>query len=87
MPNSGWPKRALVGPARPEGRRLGVVDRCVEKTALPVGSIRPTMRVTLTVFVVPTLIPPAKAKPRERCDWCGDKFDPDGNCTSCHRPA
>lgn len=45
------------------------------------------MRVTLTAIAVPTVIPEAKATRYERCDWCGGKFNPQGDCRNCHRPA
>ena len=42
---------------------------------------------TLTAVALPTLIPRPKASRVERCDWCGGKFDRDGNCKRCQRPA
>jgi hypothetical protein len=52
----------------------------------PSGNVR-HVPMTLTLVALPTVIPHPKGINVERCEWCGGKFDRDGNCKRCQRPA
>ena len=40
----------------------------------------------LTLVAIPTVIHPKDVRV-ERCDWCGGKFNREGTCKRCQRPA
>ena len=57
-----------------------------ELVTRPSGNLR-HVPMTLTLVALPTVIPHPKGIHVELCEWCGGKFDRDGNCKRCQRPA